>query len=132
MPLVEPQTSPIPLKFTLAIDIDLDDAMESRASVVQMVVTQKMTRLNFLSLIHNSDPSFQFDDWISNYACDICSTVTSCENPIYTNKTHAGGDICSNCIAKSIPYIDSLGSPTNPVYRLSDIVKAVRSGSPVE
>lgn len=127
MPLIESQPSPIPLKFTLAIDIDLDNSEESEASVVQMVITQKMTRDNFLSLIHDSDPTFQFDDWISNYACDICSTETSYDNPIYTNKTHAGGDICSNCIAKSIPYIDSRGSPASPVYRLSDIVKAVRS-----
>lgn len=118
-----------PEKFILAIDVDLTNGSDGelkQLGLVRFVITEAMNRENFLRLIHNSRPDFLFEEWIVNYACDICASITSEENPIYTNNGYCGGDICTKCFKKSFPDLHPIPGEDQNVYRLSEIVKCVK------
>lgn len=103
----------------IAIDIDLIDG---RANFVRHIVkTYKMTPQNYRILAAFN--TINFFNTLKNYTCDICDKRCSRNNPIHTNKSIQGCDICDKCMKSAMVSIKPLsGWNPDPVYSLKDIV----------
>lgn len=107
----------------IARDIDLLE--HKNIGVVHIVHTECLTKENFKDLI--AFETDNFDEAVTQYACNICDTHCSQENPIYTNNSHQGIDICSNCIKKALETVKEMpGWNPGPVYSLKEICNAVK------
>lgn len=113
-----------PWTVKIARDIDLFDGTEG---VVDIIIVEKITKDNWKNLICFEEPKDGFKTVVKAYGCDICKTETNAKNPIYTNKEHAGVDICSNCMDKAFQTLEHENwIRPGLTYSLKKIVKCVK------
>lgn len=105
--------------YKIAIDVDLID---NKTNFVRHIVrTECLTKHNYKKLICFKADSYE--QAVCQYGCDICDKSCSLTNPIWTNSSTQGCDICNNCIEKSMHMVKPLdGWSPGPVYSLQDIV----------
>lgn len=107
-----------PDKFNLAKDVDLIE--HKKSFVVEILTVEKMTEDNYKKLIcFDVEP---FEKVVTKYGCDICTTHSSKENPIYTNSKSQGVDICSKCVNTAFATMKPLdGWYPGPIYSLKEM-----------
>lgn len=123
------RTSNAPAFLKIGIDVYANNGKPT--PMVQVAHTVKMTPENYIEAVGKAFEPIDFNFSVDKYECDICSTRTSKENPIYTNPDHIGCDICTNCVEKAfrrgIVTANARQSPFENCYRLSDFMNLVKN-----
>jgi hypothetical protein len=106
----------------IMIDINLLDTKP--IGIIHIVHTKCMTPDNFQTL--SAFDCANYKQTVENYQCDLCKAVCSIANPVYTNPSNQGADLCKICMEKAFqtvcPQVDWI---PGPVYSLAEIKRAV-------
>lgn len=117
---VLPQSKEIIIPPLIKIARDIDLVKKKPVGVVQIMEIEKMNQQNYQQLVGFDAKNFEHA--ITAYGCDICSSVSSENNPIYTNNKYQGADICTECITTAFQTIEELpGWNPGPIYSLKSI-----------
>ncbi len=125
--------APIPTALKIAVDVNLPDY--EPVTMVVLVLIEQMTADNWSRLLPpmHRNTTLTHREVVILYACDICGTASSADNPIYTNCQHGGADICTNCVRRAVAspsFTPIKGMRPGPVYSLQALVGLVGAGAP--
>lgn len=108
-------------KIKISKDIDLINNAALKKIIT--ITIEEMNDYNYLELV-----ACDVEDYVSalkNYECNICHTKTSIDNPIYTNHTYLGADICKSCINRAVRCIKPQEHSTYSLKNLCDFIKYI-------
>lgn len=128
-PVLDEEETPVPGEFYLGIDIDIIGPERKEHGVIHCIKTIKITPNNYVSVIGDTfDASKKsYEECARAYGCDVCKKETSLDNPIYTNPTYQGADICSECVKKAFGSGKLFPTFGKKTYLLSDLVNVIQS-----